>query len=226
MIASNYNIEIAVPMSKNTVLQAGTASVCFSLCKSPQVSWSYIGTFSCAFSRNSLVEKTFSNSKEWTHIFFVDSDVVPPLDALEKLLCLDVGIAAGVYPMVMDNGVFWSASNKNENWIPMHVNLPEKPFEANACGGGCLLVRKDVFIDTGWPWFENDFQEMNKNNGVGLKNTEDIHFIKKALSKGYKLVVEPTVICKHHNSVELLKLWRNIERQVIARFLNSQIQQT
>jgi len=218
---SNHNIVVAVPMSKNTVIHAETASFCFNVSKSPCVSWSYIGTFSCAFSRNSLVEKTFSDGGEWTHIFFVDSDTVPPLNALEKLLCLDAGVAAGVYPMAMDNGMFWSAPNEEGSWIPMHVNLPKKPFEANACGGGCLLVQKEVFASVGWPWFKNDFQEKNKNNGIGLKSTEDVYFIKKVLEKGHKLVIEPTVICKHYNSVELLRTWSNIEKQVIARFLSA-----
>lgn len=219
---SNHNVIVAVPMSKNTVLQAETASFYFGISKSPNVSWDYVGTFSCEFSRNTLIEKAFKGGGEWTHIFFVDSDIVPPLNALEKLLRLDVGIAAGVYPMIIDNGIFWSASNENGNWIPMHVNLPKKPFGANACGGGCILVRKDVFVDMGWPWFKNELQEMNKNNGVGLKSTEDIYFIKGALRKGHKLMVEPTVICKHHNGVELLKMWSIIEQQVIARLLNSQ----
>ena len=39
----------------------------------------------------------------WTHLFFVDSDIELPDDALLRLLAADVPIASGLYPLHLAN---------------------------------------------------------------------------------------------------------------------------
>ena len=208
---------VAVPMSKYTTLHVETASFCSCLNNGPSVQWGFVGAISPEFSRNALIEHHFHNDPNWTHILFIDSDVVPPQNALWKLLRLDADVAAGLYPLVMSEGLYWSASDGKGNWIPMHKELPKKPFKTTSIGGGCVLIRKEVFVAVGWPWFKCVFQEIFKNKGRGLQLGEDVFFARRVLEEGFKIIVDPSIKCKHFNGVDLLKLWHDIERQVLTK---------
>ena len=209
------NIFIAVPMSKYAVLHAETAGYCALMNQHPEVVWGFVNAMSPEFSRNSLLEHHFHKDPNWTHIFFIDSDVVPPKDALKKLLMLDADVVTGVYPLFMDTGLCWSIADKDNNWVPMVDVVPpqKKPTETQSCGAGCLLIRREVLVDVKWPWFKTEYQEIYLNQGKGIKTGEDVFFCKKVIEKGYKVIAEPTVICKHYNGVDMLKFYSIIKNQ-------------
>ncbi len=208
------NVFIAVPMSKYATLHAETAAFCSCLNNNPNCQWGYVGMHSPELSRNSLIEHHFHNDPNWTHILFVDSDVVPPKGALWKLLCLDADVAVGLYPLLMSEGLYWSASDGKGNWMPMHEDLPKEPFKTTSIGGGCVLARREVLTKIGWPWFKCVFQEIYKNEGRGLETGEDVFFARRVVDEGFTITVDPTIECKHYNGVDLLKLWYDIKRQV------------
>ena len=207
------NIFIAIPMSKYAVLHAETAKYCALLNQHPDIVWGFVSSMSPEFSRNSLLEHHFHKDPNWTHVFFVDSDVVPPDDALRKLLLLDADIATGMYPLFMKGGIFWSVADEKTDWIRMQEERQE-PFETGSCGSGCLLVRREVLVDIKWPWFKTEYQEIYLNEGNGIKTGEDVFFCKKAIEKGYKVIADPSVICKHFNGVDMLKFWNNVKKQL------------
>ncbi len=207
------NIFIAIPMSKYAVLHAVTAKYCALLNQHPDIVWGFVSSMSPEFSRNSLLEHHFHKDPNWTHVFFVDSDVVPPDDALRKLLLLDADIATGMYPLFMKGGIFWSVADEKTDWIRMQEERQE-PFETGSCGGGCLLVRREVLVDIKWPWFKTEYQEIYLNEGNGIKTGEDVFFCKKAIEKGYKVIADPSVICKHFNGVDMLKFWNDVKKQL------------
>ncbi len=99
----------------------------------------------------------------------------------------------------------------------MHEDLPKEPFKATSIGGGCVLIRKEVFVAVGWPWFKCVFQEIFKNKGRGLQLGEDVFFARRVLEEGFKIIIDPSIKCKHFNGVDLLKLWHDIERQVLTK---------
>lgn len=87
-------------------------------------------------------------------LFYVDSDVVTPEDALMKLLRLDAPVASGVFfsrdarcpgiPYVFDHNQI------PEDWqgIAQHFvrDIPwGHVIEAESVGAGCLLIRRDLF---------------------------------------------------------------------------------
>jgi len=203
-LTSPANVFIATPIAKNGLIQVQTAAYCSMLNQHPSVRWGYINSLSPEFSRNSLLEHHFHNDPCWTHVFFIDSDVVPPENALALLMALDADIAVGLYPIYVDRKLMWCVE-KDKGWISMTEPLPEKPFEIKSCGGGCLLVRREVLVDMEWPWFKTDYQEIFKNRGVGIKQGEDVYFIKKAIAKGYKAIAHPQVKCRHFNTIDLLE---------------------
>lgn len=203
-------IFLATPMGKNSNMHGETAAFCGYTAGLPNVQWGYTSTLSAEMSRNTLIEDHNHYGSDWTHVLFVDSDTVPPNHALQTLLEADADVITGIYPLLLSKGFFWSITemDDDDNWIPMHKNLPRKPFEILSCGAGCLLVRKEVLEDIEWPYFKFEYQSKWDNGGDPIKYGEDMYFCRKVRDKGYKVMADPFIICKHFNNVDLLKTLR------------------
>jgi len=70
-----------------------------------------------------------------------------------------------------------------------------EPVQIGACGFGCVLVKKKVMVDIGYPQFQY-------HSAIDHKDTfsEDLDFCKKAGIKGFTIWVDPTIICDHTGS--------------------------
>ena len=198
---------LATPTRKDKAMNVETATYCAYAASFPGVKWGYTSTISPEMSRNMLIEDhSHFYGEDWTHAYFVDSDVVPPTTALPTLLSADADVITGIAPIILNDGFYWSICDKNEDdWMPMSKNLPREPFEVVSSGAGCFLIRKEILNDIGWPWFKMEYQPKWENDGEPVKCGEDMYFCRKARSKGYKIMADPFVICKHFNNVELLK---------------------
>lgn len=155
------------------------------------------------YTRNGIIQQ-FLKLPELTHLFFLDSDTEPPVDCLDKLLALDVPVATGCYPVLMQTGLRWALANKDNDG---HYRLlkqfeDDKPFEVDAGGAGCLLLRRDIFNFVNYPWFQW------VNNEDGSQVGEDIYFFQKCNMAGFRVMVEPTVICDHHKEINITNLMR------------------
>ena len=143
--------------------------------------------------RNSAVDALLRD-KEATHIFFVDSDMVIPKDALARLFKQEKDIVSGLY---------------------FHRNPPHKPHlyrivgelleaiddygsglvECDAVGAGCLLIKRGVF--------ESLTGKVNVAEGVSqfFVTTptvgEDIFFCELAKENGFKVHCDTSVKCGH-----------------------------
>lgn len=202
---------LATPMDKNKNIHGETAVFCSYTASLPDVLWGHTGTISPEMSRNTLIEDHIHNVAlsedvdEWTHVLFIDTDVVPPQHCLDDLISLDADICVGVYPLFLKEGFLWSVSDMKGDLIPMTTELPKEPFDTVSCGAGCLLIRKEVLEETEWPYFKMIYQPKWDNFGNPIKSMEDLYFCNKALSAGFRIIVNPNVICKHYNSIDLLK---------------------
>jgi hypothetical protein len=154
------------------------------------------------YARNSAI-RVFLDRPSYSHLLFIDSDVEPPLDVLDRLLALDSPIASGCYPVVL-NGLQWALALENGGHYRLLDQLPSSniPFFVDAAGAGCLLIRRDVFDLVSWPWFK--WVESADGSQAG----EDIYFFRKANAAGLRLAVDPTVLCKHFKTINLLDLMR------------------
>jgi len=162
--------------------------------------------------RNNAV-RFFLSRNEYTHLFFLDSDVEPPLDSLSKLLMLNVRLASGIYPLLTKEGIFWdiaerepdTCKGRGEYKYRLTRKLKSKtiPFEADSAGVGCLLIHRDVFDIISWPWFKTlEWED-------GSIMTEDTYFFEQANNAGIKLFIDPTVICAHYKNINLTNLMRS-----------------
>ena len=208
-------IFLATPMHKDSRIHGETAAYCATVSHRPFTQWGYTSTISPEMGRNTLIEDHIHNNvQEWTHVYFIDTDVVPPADCLDRLLALDADVCTGLYPLfLLADGFCWSVTDVNRNSLEMQDELPEEPFETRSAGAGCLLVRREVMEEIGWPWFKMIYQPKWENNGNAIKSMEDMYFFDKVLDAGYKIIADPNIICKHYNSIDLLSAFQGTQKK-------------
>lgn len=104
----------------------------------------------------------FLRRRSMTHLYWHDSDMVPPDDIIERLLALDAPVASGIYNVRGAQGLLLPVAGSDPRLAaaPGGQELVEleaigtliRPY---AVGMGCLLLRRDAlestpFRDPGW----------------------------------------------------------------------------
>lgn len=158
-----------------------------------------IGGVSTDIARNKAVE--YALEKKANYIWFLDDDVQSPFFAVRQLIYTleqsDAMVVGGVYcrkhnptePLVyrgVGKGAFWK-------WKVNDV------FEVDGIGGGCMMVKAELFKHLKPPYFktiDKHFNALDKTE-VGNSATEDLYFCNQVRSAGYKILADGHVICKH-----------------------------
>jgi hypothetical protein len=135
------------------------------------------------------------------NIFFLDSDVVPPHDAILRLLAHRMPVVSGMYcrrshpagyPVMMRGG----------QWITQFE--PNSMVEADVVGAGCLLIHRSVLeamqpsdAARGRHWFDWKV-DMQSILPPGEAMSEDFVFCKNARQQlGIKIMVDTSIHCRH-----------------------------
>lgn len=151
--------------------------------------------------RNSIVEEALLSGSDWTHLWFIDSDVVPPNPyGLMRLLQRDKDIVNGLYAKktIPNQWLIWIKGQ------PVMIADPETPYiiypeykdkvlEITGTGAGCLLVKREVFEKIPPPWFKVDYID-----GTTEFKGEDSYFFINAKQHGYTSYMDTSVICNHY----------------------------
>ena len=167
--------------------------------------------------RESMVKAALDNGFEW--IFFLDSDVILPKDALQKLFDDKNPLVCGLYKGKKPNGFFWAAWMKGktpegkEAFVPV-ASWSGRLFEVDVIGTGCMLIHRSVFegirAKTDLPFFlwtkERQpalLDKMNIPDPMMREVSEDFWFCLLAKHCGFKVVVDGDVKCGHITTVKL-----------------------
>jgi len=205
-------ILIGVPVNKDFTIDVRTAAYCSAEAMRPGVKWGYVASREAGVGRSTFVHFALKNP-EVTHLYFIDSDVVPPDGALQKLLDHNLPIVAGIYPMNVNGERAWSFKMKggpedsSENnvyggWLRRGHSLPKDLIKATAIGGSTLLIKREVVEKLKKPCFKIVYKPID-DEGRCYDYGEDEYFSKIATEAGYDIMVDPTIICKHYNYKEL-----------------------
>jgi hypothetical protein len=119
-----------------------------------------------------------------THALLLDGDVVPPEDALERLLAGDAPIVTAAYPQWVDDRVCANVQTTN-TWSD---TIPPRRFQVNRCLLGCVLVSREAFTRIGSPWF---LSTMTATRFV----TDDEWFCSAAARAGLTILCDGSVVC-------------------------------
>lgn len=135
--------------------------------------------------RNHVVELALSTDAD--AIFWCDSDIVLPVDAVSQLVREDKDFITGMYYM-----------RKKPHWPLVAHYMPEKETfswftewpenvvaPVDGCGFGCVLTSMAMLRALPAPWFHYE------------KFSEDFDFCRKAAKAGFQLFVHTGVQCGH-----------------------------
>jgi len=133
-----------------------------------------------------------------THILFLDADILPRKNTLERLIRHDKDIVMGVYPISQNGSIKWSVSREEcFDGIPIE-ELPRNLFKIKAGGFGVTLIKFEVLQKLEWPYWKNIFVPGDVEKG------EDIYFCDKAREAGFDIWCDPKVKCNHIRITSLL----------------------
>lgn len=122
--------------------------------------------------------------KKATHIFFVDADMNFPPDTLERLLAHEKDIVT----------VEYNRRQLPESQItqPLEERSETQLYKARVIGGGCTLIKLDIFDKLAKPWF-NFGRDASGKVVIG----EDTWFARTAMDAGYDVWIDPTLKVGH-----------------------------
>ena len=150
--------------------------------------------------RNQIVEQFLVSDANY--LWMIDDDVVPPdnvtiLAATQKR---DLPVLSGTYDSYnaeLKQGypqVYKNIGPHNWRTVPK-VSWPrEEFFKADAAGGGCLLIRREVLEKMPPPWFEFKRDERGK-----VIQGEDMTFFEKVGG----LVIMQSYQCEHYKEMPM-----------------------
>jgi len=140
--------------------------------------------------RDAVVKAALQTEAEG--VFWCDSDVILPQDAIARLATADKDFITGIYFQRMGEHypliAFYNPNRDSFQWI---VKWPENVIAPiDGCGFGCVytstaMLRKIVEVYAPEPPFQY------------RKFSEDFDFARKASEQGYQLYVDTAVICGH-----------------------------
>ena len=146
--------------------------------------------------RNDLVE--YALGKGYEYVMFVDSDTVPPQDALKNMLEHDADVVFGYYQASNgDDGVTCLCKSQRQGDAFSGSELHEMESRGEHLidvwrgGFGCALVRASLFGKLERPYFKFVYRQ------DGTKLSEDYYFCFACRKAGVKIYADTRVACKH-----------------------------
>jgi hypothetical protein len=133
-----------------------------------------------------------------SHVLMLEGDVVPPEDALDRLLAVDAPVATAVYPQWLDDRVCSNVqTTADASWSP---TVPAARVDIRRCLLGCVLIRREVLAAIKPPWF---LSTIAADRYVG----DDEWFCSAVARAGYSIACDGTLTCaSFRQGSDLLKL--------------------
>jgi glycosyltransferase involved in cell wall biosynthesis len=143
--------------------------------------------------RNEACKAALAGGYKW--LFFLDDDVIPPPDAIEKLARHELDIVSGLY--YRRHVPVEPVALRNVPGGRQYVRdfKPGDVVEVDVVGAGCLLIHRRVLEAVPKPWFEwlCDREDLPKSQQI----SEDYAFCEKAKRNGFRIYLDTSVQCDH-----------------------------
>lgn len=159
--------------------------------------WTPEGLRPIPYARN-YCAKRFMDSKH-SYLWFIDADTTPTRAALDMLLQADKSMISGLYPLLkMDTDGLRKRVNivcrrNGAGELKAATGSGVEPIDA--CGTGCLMIRREVFEQIEFPWFvERSWGEVRGS---------DFTFCERVRAAGIPIYAHFEVQCRHRKEVDL-----------------------
>jgi len=162
--------------------------------KRPEKSAFFFEAFSLVyFARNDICDVALREN--WDYVLFVDSDMVFPPDALDRLMALNADVATAVYyartgkhtPQIYSK--IYPRTDEAKQICERFTEVPNGVFEVEGCGMGLCLIKREVIAEVTKEWYA-PFEPLP---GLG----EDFSFCYKARERGFKILADSTIEVGH-----------------------------
>jgi FkbM family methyltransferase len=131
------------------------------------------------------------------YLFAVDHDVTFAPDTLKKMLAADKDLVTGIYRQRLPVQAI-EIYDLNQRRMDISELVGKGLTEIGGCGFGCVLAKKETFVKVGYPQFEYHHALDHKDT-----KSEDTDFCVKAHRAGFKLWVDPSILCGHIGSTTM-----------------------
>jgi len=216
-----HDIKILTPYYN--IIEKRTENAIYKLLDSEDLNcaWLTLRGTAIAYVRNGLVNEHRSDlefqklNDEFTHYLFIDADVVVNEDSIKKLLAYDLDIVSGAYTSRESDYCYVGGHFKYENDnVVDFINIEkttEGLLEVDWVGGGCLLIKKNVFENLPYPWFHYPILEKIYDGEKHRQMIfEDVGFSMHAKKHGFKIYLDCDVDVQHYA--------RNYEQENTSNF--------
>jgi hypothetical protein len=154
-------------------------------------------------------QKPFNGQVEYTHLMWIDSDIIFKPQHFQKLLDHDKDVVSGIY--MMGNQIHFATVEKWDEeyfkkngafqfWTNEDIKNKEGLIEVAYCGFGFVLIKKGVFEKITYPWFRPIFYKIDKAYDFCSEDTAICKLIQEA---GFKIYVDPKLRVLHEKKTTL-----------------------
>ncbi len=148
----------------------------------------------------------FLRDERFDRLLFVDDDVLIPDHTITTLAAVDADIVFGCYGTVRINPIDGHFKTevlirpKGKDWL---TDWFDGVIDADCGGGGCMMIRRDVFSKIGFPWFR--WPEQLTPNDIAMQS-DDGNFCDRALAVDCTIKAHGNVRCGHNKTIDVSKL--------------------
>jgi hypothetical protein len=153
-----------------------------------------VAQYGVAYARERCVDMFTKLPPDFTHMLFLDTDIIPSDYAVTTLLQDDKPIVSGIYANSLHTGL---AAWQNEAALQLQQLQLANPFdpliEVDKVGMGLCLIRRDVFkmmLSIDKPWFYYKVDESGPHS-------EDFFFFSLVRRLDIKPFIDLRVQCMH-----------------------------
>ena len=146
---------------------------------------------------------------EYDYILWLDNDVIFSPSDFDKLYKEDKDVMSGLY-LMSDNTHFAAVELWDEEYFQSNGSfefLHKKdigtrllPFKVEYVGFGFLLVKKGVFEQISYPWFEPTYLQIKDCKDFSM---EDVTLCLKLSKLNIPIHVHPEVVVGHYKQIEM-----------------------
>ena len=159
--------------------------------------------------RNQIAEFFLSSERQFTHLLMVDSDTIPPEDAVDRLLAHDKPVVTGLTPILSyrddgyesyDNAFVEVEKDETGKVTKTHIAGRNTGLqEIFRCGAACLLIERGVLEGLDRPFFRF---VTNPENTQHVRS-EDIDFCDRVRARACRIYADTDVVCGHYKDIML-----------------------
>ena len=154
-------------------------------------------------------QKPFNGKINYTHVMWIDSDIIFDRTCFEALLNYDLDVISGIY-MMKGEKYFATVKKWDEEYFKGHgafqflteedIQDHKGLMEVDYTGFGFILIKRRVHEAIKYPWFRPIYHQIGLCKDF---SSEDASFCRLIKEAGFKIYIDPKIRVGHQKEVIL-----------------------